>query len=433
MTRKGQVLAALATMIVAGAVAWAFFHLGEDEGDAAAERDFLEAHWDFPLEPQGPVPDGFGVDQASLGADSCGACHVQQYEDWKTTPHSRTMNAGIRWQFHVFSQTESNSCMNCHAPLAEQKALVAKDMEWPNAPASSPPGFIPENFHQEGLTCAACHVREHTRVGPIHRSGFSGDEEGLPHSGFHPREEFSKSQFCSACHQFPEDGPRLNGKLRQDTYNQWRDSTYADQGMTCQSCHMPKRRHLWRGISDPEKIRTALAISVEEIGRHPGSIDLQLRLENAGAGHHLPTYMVPRINVRLVEVDAEGKPSRTVFNYPVQWKTSVDLATEEYDHRIPAGEAVTQNVRIPDPEHGSHQLELQVDVAPKEFYERMYRDMLQQADLMDEVTLSLLQQALKEAADSRFVAIRERVPFASPLSISVNPDPNPAPEGAHND
>ena len=431
MTRTGWGFAAFAATIVVAAGAWAFVQLGADEEGALTNSDFVDAHWSFPLEPQGPVPDGFGVHEASLGAESCGSCHVQQYEDWKTTPHSRTMNAGIRWQFHVFSQAESNSCMNCHAPLAEQKALVAKDMRWPNAPGGPPPNFIPENFHREGLTCAACHVREHTRIGPIHHSGLSGDEEGLPHSGFHPREEFSSSQFCSACHQFPEDGPRLNDKLRQDTYNQWRESTYADQGMTCQSCHMPDRQHLWRGISDPDTVRTALGISVDETERHPGTIDLQIRLENVGAGHHLPTYMVPRIDVRLVEVDAEGEPSRLVFNYPVQWKSSVDLTTEEYDHRIPAGEAVTHHVSIPKPTQDDHQLELQVDVAPKEFYERMYRDMLQQADLMDRATLSLLQIALEEAADTRFVAIRKRVPFVSPVSMSVYPGSVPA--EAHSD
>lgn len=410
----------LALVLGAGVVLLLF-----GDREAAVSGAFLDGHWDFPLEPQGPAPAGLGPREAALGAESCGSCHVQQHADWQTSRHSETMNAGIRWQFHVFSQADSNKCMDCHAPLAEQKALAARDMGWPNAPDTDPPAHIPPNLHREGLTCAACHVREHERMGPVHRTGLSGDEDGLPHGGFRVREEFSQSQFCAACHQFPEDGPRLNGKLRQDTQAQWEQSRFAEQGVTCQTCHMPERRHLWRGISDPDTLRSAMAVELEEVGRDAEGVDLRLRIENVGAGHHLPTYMVPRIDVRLVRVGPSGEVLEEVFAYPIQWKSSVDLATEAYDHRIPAGEAVVRDLRVARPAPADASLELRVDVAPKEFYERMYHDMLRQADRMNAETLRLLRIAIEEAEAARYRAIRESIDLRQPVALSLRPEDPP--------
>lgn len=398
----------------------------QDPGDDWLEdvEAFLDRHWAFPLLPQGSVPSGFASMERALDAASCGECHANQYQDWKTSRHSQTMNAGIRWQFDVFSQADSNKCMDCHAPLAEQKALVALDHGWPNAPALGRPDYVPPDLHRQGLTCAACHVRAHARYGPQHRLGLSGAEEGLPHGGFRPSPAFSDSRFCAACHQFPEGGPRLNGKLRQDTHNEWLRSAFAEQGVSCQDCHMPDRRHLWRGISDPDAVRSALAIDLQ--GESAGGDDIELKLDiaNVGAGHHFPTYMVPRIDVYLDLLDPEGKVSASLIHHVIQWRASVDLAQEKFDTRLAAGETVSLTHRLRVPEGPGWSLELRLDVAPKEHYERMYADMMRQADLMDPMTLGVLRTAISEAHQSRFRAVQEQVSLAGPISLTLRYAPS---------
>ena len=68
------------------------------------------------------------------------------------------------------------------------------------------------------------------------------------------------SEFCQSCHQFAPDGLALNGKLLENTYAEWKASRFAREGVQCQDCHMPDRRHLWRGIHDPAMVRSGLTI-----------------------------------------------------------------------------------------------------------------------------------------------------------------------------
>jgi len=417
----------LAVLLVLGMSFWSVQNGGR-ASDSAPEgiEAFLDQHWDFPLAPQGAPPHDLSFRESSLDVESCAQCHASQYADWKNSRHSQTMNAGIRWQFHVFSQAESNKCMDCHAPLAEQKALVARDRGWANAPPGEPPAYIPGNLHHQGLTCAACHVREHKRFGPEHRLGLKGDEDGLPHGGFHPRAAFSDSRFCASCHQFPDDGPRLNGKLRQDTYNEWLRSDFGRRGVSCQECHMPDRRHLWRGITDRDMVRRAM--SIELVGRDEAQSEMAIDLEiaNVGAGHHFPAYMVPRIDVRLLLLDPEGNVAAEVLHHVIQWRTSVDLTRESFDTRLPAGEAVKLSANLERPEETGWTLALRVDVAPKEHYERMYQDMMRQADRMDAMTLNLLRIAIAEAGKSRYRAIDELIPLEGPVHLSLQYEPLPA-------
>lgn len=430
--RLGALLSAL---VVIGVLGWRLLWVanGHDAAGEAVEdvHAFLDEHWERPLAPQGMPPDHYPPNEASLGVHACAQCHARQFEDWQHSRHSQTMRAGIVWQFDLFGQAESNTCLDCHAPLAEQKALVARDMGWPNAPAGDLPEYVPAHLHHQGLTCAACHVRRHERFGPEHRAGLAGTEAGLPHGGFHPRAAFSDSRFCASCHQFPEDGPRLNGKLRQDTYNEWSRSRFGRQGVSCQDCHMPDRRHLWRGITDPDMVRRAMAVDLQGARGADGTLDLELTLTNVGAGHHFPAYMVPRIDVRVTLVDPDGLEVESLLHHVIQWRTSVDLTEEKFDTRLPAGESVHLAASHKVPLDPGYSLALHIDVAPKDHYERMYRDMMRQAARMKPRTVELLQIAMHEAAATRYRAVEERIALDGDVTLSLRyrplPDPEPAP------
>lgn len=376
------------------------------------ETDFLDAHWKRPLPPQGPPPAVYSPREASLDAATCGSCHTRQFQDWKQARHSRTMAPGILWQLRIFDQAEANECLDCHAPLAEQKALVAQTLQWPARPDGPAPDYVPEDLHMQGLTCAACHVRGHERFGPPSRSALTGRETGLPHGGFTPKPDFEDSRFCAGCHQFPDDGPRLNGKLRQDTYNEWLRSDFSRRGQTCQSCHMPDRRHQWRGITHPPTVRDALDVELELVPLEDGRARLNVEVTNSGTGHHFPAYLVPRVELKILPVDPMGREQAPILNHVFQWRTNIELTEEQFDTRLPSGASVRLGRDIPLPVQAGWSLRAVLDVAPKEHYERMYRDMLKQISRMDPDTAALLRLALGEAEGTRYrTALLER-PFA---------------------
>lgn len=361
---------------------------------------FLADHWREPLAPQGEPPAAFSPIEASLSPDACGTCHVEQHQQWRSALHSHTMGAGIAWQFELLGPGESNRCLRCHAPLAEQKALLAGARGWPNAPASPPPAYVPADLADRGLVCAACHVRNHQRFGPP-----AGQAPGkdAPHGGFVASDAFRDSRFCAHCHQFPDDGPRLAGKLREDTYQQWLASGYAGK-KSCQSCHMPEGKHLWRGIHDPEMLRKALAVEVRLMPGPGGSYRAEVLARNQGAGHHLPTYMVPKIDLVLSLVRPGAAP-RELARDVIGWKADLEMSREEFDTRLPAGATRRFEHEFRPPGQGAWEVELRVDVAPREHYERMFRHSLNHVD-MSPSAATLLRQAIQEAAATRYTALR---------------------------
>ncbi len=375
-------------------------------------QEFLDRHWSAPMTAQGSPPPRRPDIEASLDAESCGQCHALQHHDWRTSRHAHTMQAGILWQFDILDQYESNRCMQCHAPLAEQKALVALDQGWPDRPAVAPPRYVPTDLHRQGLTCAACHVRGHVRYGPSSATGVREDGPGPPHGGFVASAAFADSRFCSPCHQFPDDGPRLNGKLRQDTYNEWKSSRHAAAGTTCQQCHMPDRRHQWRGIGDADMVRRALTVELQARPLDDAQVMIRASITNTGAGHRFPTYLVPRVDARLWLEDPHGKRT-PLAEHVIQWQASVDLESEIFDQRLAVDEQKVLERSLLRPATGGWRAVLSIDVAPKEHYERTYRDMLGQAGQMAPRTLASLLQALDEAEASRYLAFESAVAVPS--------------------
>lgn len=231
-------------------------------GDATADRTFLQRHWRRPIAPQGVPPARFSALERSLAPASCGTCHPAQLADWTTSLHARSMGPGVAGQLVELMRTDPESgrlCLSCHAPLAEQQPDIERGKRFVANPA------FETGLQHAGLVCAACHVRGHERFGPPRRDGSltgSAPPESLPHNGVTRTPVFQRSDFCASCHQFTADGFELNGKLLQNTYEEWKRSGAARAGRQCQDCHMPDRRHLWRGIHDPDMVRSGVEISL---------------------------------------------------------------------------------------------------------------------------------------------------------------------------
>ncbi len=402
-----------------------------------AMESFLERHWADPLPPQGAPPASFSPLEASLSPESCGQCHAEQYQTWQTSLHSKAMGAGLLWQLKLMDQTQGNRCLRCHSPLAEQKALLAMELGWPNAPKQAPPDYVSADLGHRGLVCAACHLREHRRFGPpprgrvVGRGGTSSGKQAnsstvetsadgtdrsttslyAPHGGFTIAPMFQDSQFCAHCHQFPQDGPRIAGKLQEDTYAQWLASPYSRPGpgrRTCQDCHMPDRKHLWRGIHDQEMTRRALDVSLQLKPLSDNRFEAVATVRNSGAGHHFPTYMVPKAEVRFLLLDGGGR-ERLLASHVIGWQVDTGITREIADTRLAGGESrVYRQILIP-PIGRKWRLALIIQIAPGEHYERIYSESLGRLAQFPADVGPLLHRALADAQAARYQLMRIEV------------------------
>jgi hypothetical protein len=337
---------------------------------------FLQHHWQVPIPLQGDPPTNFPPQEASLHPKDCGICHPQQYKDWQTSMHSRAMSPGVYGQLLEMDPATVTICATCHTPLSEQIPHLQKGRQYRKNHA------FDAELQQAGLVCAACHVRQHQRFGPPRRSNLPPIPAGttLPHGGFAPNTAYQQSAFCKGCHQFKPEDFALNGKLLENTFEEWRQSPYAQKGLQCQTCHMPERRHRWRGIHDADMVKQALTVAItpDAPSYQPGDmLKAQITVTNSGAGHYLPTYVTPKIFVRAHLLDRQGEIiAGSAQEAIIGRDITLDLSQERYDTRIPplASRSFTYSNQVP-PEATT--LRVKAVVHPDHFYQRFFEAVLQ--------------------------------------------------------
>jgi hypothetical protein len=364
-------------------------------------REFLVRHWRRPIAPQGVPPGSFSALEASLAPQSCGTCHPTELSDWTTSLHAKSMGPGVTGQLAHLWRTDAETaglCLTCHAPLAEQQ---------PNNRA-----IFDATLHRQGIACAACHVREHQRFGPPRRQLAQPSQPiaSAPHGGVTRTPAFLASDFCSSCHQFDADGFALNGKLLENVYEEWKASPAAARGVQCQDCHMPDRRHVWRGIHDPAMTRSGVVVDVAIDRARDEPLDevaARITISNTGVGHHFPTYVTPRVVVRAALVDAAGREvPASAEERVIARDVSLDLSRELSDTRIPAGGRLVFDYRRR-AERAGVSLRVRVTVYPDHFYTRLFESLLGAG--AGEATTEI-QEALETTRRSAFDLYRADLP-----------------------
>jgi nitrate/TMAO reductase-like tetraheme cytochrome c subunit len=385
---------------------------GAAGGGASGDRAFLEQHWRRPIPPQGMPPARFSTLEKSLAPSSCGTCHPAQLADWRTSRHARSMAPGVSGQLVGMWSRDPESaqiCASCHAPLAEQQPKIAVHGRLgPN------PDFD-AGLQRAGVTCAACRVRHHERFGPPRRDrslASSTSRGNLPHNGVTRTAAFTRSEFCASCHQFTADDLALNGKLLENTYEEWKRSPAARSGRQCQDCHMPDRRHLWRGIHDPAMVKSGVEITVttEQPRYRPGEeVAALIAVNNVGVGHDFPTYVTPRVVVRASLVDRQGTAvPDSAREYVIGREVALDLSREISDTRIPPGERASfrYRQRLPGP---GLALRVTVTVYPDHFYTAFFKSLLASGNT--DTGAPDIRQALEATQRSAFAIFNQDVPL----------------------
>ena len=230
----------LATSLLAAAIA----------GAAHAQSDADEAHQKLLEVEQYP------------SAFKCEPCHPLQFRQWSASQHSYSnlspaFTANDNNTRILTNGTSGDTCARCHNPVGAALKVSSETSNMKRRPVA-----------REGVTCIVCH-RQNKRYGKISgrmsiargvlyepifgptnneiqketegveklRISTSPDKRGR---AIHKRVEGVSTQrdpvFCGPCH-----GARLPTGLRsEETYDEYRMSKSARDGVTCQACHMGK-------------------------------------------------------------------------------------------------------------------------------------------------------------------------------------------------
>ncbi len=309
---------------------------------ATVDTSTVRGYWPVPVPAQG----------GQLSSVSCVACHAAQFGDWSGARHAIAMGPGVWAQMN--DQPElGGMCQSCHTPLRDQ---------WTDSYLQS-----------DGVGCNACHSRASQKFGPPSLPTTIAPlvaRYPSPHGPVNTRDFFESADFCAGCHQFAEGrAPVVNGAYLENTVEEWRVSRAAREGKTCQTCHMPDRRHLFRGIHDPETVRNGVKWTLDA-RLTGGRVDVRMTLTNANTGHAFPTYVVPEVWMRIQLVNryeagpvvAERLIARRVVFERGQWTELSDTrlrqdetATLDFAGALPEGAvAVLASVLVrPDAYHVS--------------------------------------------------------------------------------
>jgi hypothetical protein len=217
----------------------------------------------------------------------CGMCHREIAQEWLTSLHSKAFqDAHFVAEAAKEPQAESK-CFTCHAP----EAVRAKGL-------GQTPGFRTD-VREVGVDCQVCHTNLKGKVHAPFRSG------GAPHE-IEQDPQHRTEALCASCHE------------AFGTVSEFRQTTFAKQGQTCSTCHMPKvqrpaatggkprmvARHIWRGGDDPEMLKKA--VKFEASAQPDGSVTV--KVGNVGAGHKFPTGIeYHRAILVVTAADGTGK------------------------------------------------------------------------------------------------------------------------------
>lgn len=142
---------------------------------------------------------------------------------------------------------------------------------------------------------------------------------------------------------------------------------------------MPDRRHRWRGIHDPEMVKSGVRVSLA-LERPRYRVGERLRatvtVASVKVGHYFPTYVTPRVVVRALLVGPGGEAvADSVEEAIIGRQVPLDLSKEIADTRIPpGGRAVLRYDRALD--RPGLSLRVTVVVYPDHFYTGFFESLL---------------------------------------------------------
>ncbi len=190
----------------------------------------------------------------------------------------------------------------------------------------------------------------------------------------------------------------------------WKTLLTPLRSIQCQHCHMPDRRHLWRGIHDANMVRSGVEIAVRADRARYRQGDLvraRVAISTPRVGHAFPTYVTPQVLVRALLVDAEGQVvAGSVEERVIARQVPLDLSRELYDTRLAPKASFTmkESWRVDRP---GLRLRARGVVEPDHFYTRFFEASVRQAGR----GTAQLRDALRQTRRSSFTIFSREVPL----------------------
>lgn len=217
-------------------------------------------------------------------AQVCAGCHPVVVDQWMRSAHAGSPSAVLR-----DAAIGEPGCLGCHLPLASQtEGTTAFDA----------------TLTIEGVTCAACHVRDGAIV--------TGDLQAATHDAAHGllfSQTLARSEACAACHQLTWPGA---SEPLYDTYGEWQRSGFADLSISCLDCHLYGGVDGSVGADHALSLDPGRAVTVQlelpslRLVRGEPPLNGIVRLTNTGSGHTFPTgspFRAVRVRASLVPPD----------------------------------------------------------------------------------------------------------------------------------
>ena len=235
----------------------------------------------------------------------------------------------------------AGNCATCHAPVAAANSPFTADMNELTGVAA------------EGVACEYCHKIADVYLNPAtglpydNAPGTTSYELNRPpndtHMFYGPYDDVTRrvcylelekqSEFCAACHQFSFWGTPI-----YQSFKEWLESPYAEEGTQCQACHMaptgvdyfvyPEKgglirdpdtipSHLQPGAADVALLQDTVEMALDLAAEDEGLVTAAIAITNTKAGHHVPTDYPGRQMILVVSAIDEAGDELPLVEGPV--------------------------------------------------------------------------------------------------------------------
>ena len=268
------------------------------------------------------------IEKAFPGSSKCKRCHERVFEEWETSPLSRSIHSpAFRASLDAFLASPAGKdkalCFRCHAPHVREFPDQAQ-LFIDQAKAGDP--------SLDGVACAQCHLikqvdRTKQPPEPKYELGsktlygpYKDFVQNLAHQSME-LELFQKSDLCLNCHQSVPSAANL-GKTN-DLLGNWDQSKAVKSGKECQTCHMPEQ--IGESANGEKKRKVANHTFPGRIGKlrqEAAKLEVQTKIEGEKTTvtvkvqslvpHNLPATHPAWATVAL-DLHIKGKNLKTVF------------------------------------------------------------------------------------------------------------------------